>query len=159
MLPQPLPATGAPLSRGDRVRRAARAGNTQRAYHGHWNRFLSWAREQGLDLPDAGVEPAFCDYLVHLAEEGRRMATIRQARAAIVKGAEPTGWPRPEGSDVAETMRGLGRLLRGPQRQAAPLSAAAWRRSAPPPSPAAAPGAVIPRRRSTPSAAAWWTSP
>ena len=125
MLPQPLPATGAPLSRGDRVRRAARAGNTQRAYHGHWNRFLSWAREQGLDLPDAGVEPAFCDYLVHLAEEGRRMATIRQARAAIVKGAEPTGWPRPEGSDVAETMRGLGRLLRGPQRQAAPLSAEA----------------------------------
>ena len=53
------------------------------------------------------------------------MATIRQARAAIVKGAEPTGWPRPEGSDVAETMRGLGRLLRGPQRQAAPLSAEA----------------------------------
>ena len=53
------------------------------------------------------------------------MTTIRQARAAIVKGAELAGWPRPEGSDVAETMRGLGRLLRGPQRQAAPLSAEA----------------------------------
>ena len=125
MLPQPLPATGAPLSRSDQVRQAARARNTQRAYLGHWNRFRSWAQEQGLDLPDAGVEPALCDYLVHLAEEDRRMATIRQARAAIIKGAELAGWPRPEVSDVAETMRGLGRLLRGPQKQAAPLSAEA----------------------------------
>ena len=49
------------------VRQAARARNTQRAYLGHWNRFRSWAQEQGLDLPDAGVEPALCDYLVHLA--------------------------------------------------------------------------------------------
>ena len=125
MLPQPLPATGAPLSRSDQVRQAARARNTQRAYLGHWNRFHSWAKEQGLDLPDAGVEPALCDYLVHLAEEDRRMATIRQARAAIIKGTELAGWPRPEVSDVAETMRGLGRLLRGPQKQAAPLSAEA----------------------------------
>ena len=53
------------------------------------------------------------------------MATIRQARAAIIKGAELAGWPRPEGSDVAETMRGLGRILRGPQKQAAPLHAEA----------------------------------
>ena len=125
MLSQSAPATGAPLSRSGQVRQAARARNTQRAYLGHWNRFRSWAQEQGLNLPDAGVEPALCDYLVHLAEEGRRMTTIRQARAAIVKGAELAGWPRPEGSDVAETMRGLGRLLRGPQRQAAPLSAEA----------------------------------
>ena len=74
-----------PITLGDRVRQAARARNTQRAYLGHWNRFLGWAREQGLDLPE-DLETAFCDYLVHLAGEGRRMATIRQARAAIVKG-------------------------------------------------------------------------
>ena len=53
------------------------------------------------------------------------MATIRQARAAIVKGAELAGWPRPGGSDVAETMLGLGHILKGPQKQAAPLSAEA----------------------------------
>ena len=123
MLPQPLPATGAPLSPGDQeVRRAARARNTQRAYHGHWRRFLVWALEQDLDLPD-GLEDALSDYLVHLAEEGRRMATIRQARAAIIKGAQLAGWPRPAGSGVAETIRGLGRILKGPQKQAAPLSA------------------------------------
>ena len=124
MLPQPLPATGAPLSRGDQVRQAARARNTQRAYLGHWNRFRGWAREQGLDLPE-GLETVLCGYLVHLAEEGRRMATIRQARAAIVKGAQLRKWPRPGGSDVAETMLGLGRMLKGPQKQAAPLSAEA----------------------------------
>ena len=53
------------------------------------------------------------------------MATIRQARAAIIKGAELAGWPKPGGSGVAEMMRGLGRILRGPQRQAAPLHAEA----------------------------------
>ena len=53
------------------------------------------------------------------------MATVRQARAAIVRGADLTGWPRPDGPAVAETVRGLGRLLRGPQKQAAPLHAEA----------------------------------
>ena len=124
MLLQPVPATGAPLSRGDQVRQAARAQNTRRAYHGHWNRFLGWAREQGLNLP-GNLEEALSDYLVHLAEEGKRMATVRQARAAIVRGAELTGWPRPDDPAVTETMRGLGRILRGPQKQAAPLCAEA----------------------------------
>ena len=128
MLPQPVPATsdapGAPLSRSDQVRLAARARNTQRAYLGHWTRFRSWAQEQGLDLPE-GLEAALCDYLGRLAEDGKRMATIRQARAAIIKGADLAGWPRPGGSGVAEMMRGLGRILREPQRQAAPLHAEA----------------------------------
>ena len=127
LLPQPLPATGAHLSRADQVRQAARAGNTQRAYLGHWNRFRSWAREQGLDLPE-GLETALCDYLVHLAWEGRRMATMRQARTAISKGAQLAGWPSPDGLDgldVAETMLGLGHILKGPQKRAAPLSAEA----------------------------------
>ena len=128
MLPQPVPVTcdapGTPLSRSDQVRLAARARNTQRAYLGHWTRFHSWAQEQGLDLP-GGLEAALCDYLIRLAEDGKRMATIRQARAAIIKGADLAGWPKPGGSGVAEMMRGLGRILRGPQRQVAPLHAEA----------------------------------
>ena len=128
MLPQPVSVTGdapgAPLSRSDQVRQAARARNTQRAYLGHWTRFHSWAQEQGLGLP-GGLEAALCDYLVRLAEDGKRMATIRQARAAIIKGAELAEWPKPGGPGVAEMMRGLGRILRGPQRQAAPLHAEA----------------------------------
>ena len=94
MLPQPVPVTGdapgAPLSRSDQVRQAARAQNTQRAYLGHWTRFHRWAQEQGLDLP-GGLEAAL-DYLVRLAEDGKRMATIRQARAAIIKGAGCPSW-------------------------------------------------------------------
>ena len=43
------------------------------------------------------------------------MATIRQARAATIKGADLAGWPKPGGSGVAEMMRGLGRILRGAQ--------------------------------------------
>ena len=128
LLPQPVPATGdapsPPLSRSDQVRQAARARNTQRAYLGHWTRFHSWAQEQGLDLP-GGLEAGLCDYLVRLAEDGKRMATVRQARAAIIKGAELAGWPKPGGPGVAEMMRGLGRILRGAQRQAAPIHAEA----------------------------------
>ena len=124
MLSQTTYAPDIPIATGDQDRQHARAQNTRRAYHGHWNRFQFWAREQAFDLPD-GLEAALSDYLVHLAETGRRMATIRQARAAIVKGTELTGWPRPSGPGVAETMRGLGRILRGPQRQAAPLHAEA----------------------------------
>ena len=120
MLPQPVPVTGAALSRSDQVLLAARARNTQRAYLGHWTRFRSWAQEQGLDLP-GGLEAALCDYLVRLAEDGKRMATIRQARAAIIKGADLAGWPKPGGSGVAEMMRGLGRILRGaPETGGAP---------------------------------------
>ena len=79
------------------------------------------------------------------------MATIRQARAAIIKGAELAGWPKLGGPGVAEMMRGLGRILRGAQRDSRrPSTPRPWRRSGPPPSPAAAPGAVIPRRRNTP---------
>ena len=121
MLYQTTSGPVVPITPGDRVRQAARAETTNRAYLGHWNRFHAWAGTEGRSLPD-DLEPALCDYLVHLAEEDKRMATIRQARAAVVKGAELAGWPRP-GLPLAETMQGLGRLLRGPQKQASPLGA------------------------------------
>ena len=76
MLPQPVSVTRrAPLPErpGPPGRRAR---NTQRAYLGHWTRFRRWAQEQGLDLP-GGLEAALCGYLVRLAEDGKRMATIR----------------------------------------------------------------------------------
>ena len=76
-----------------------------RAYLGHWTRFRSWAQEHGLDLP-GGLEAALCDYLVRLAEDGKRMATIRQAWAAIIRGADLAGWPRSGGSSVASIRGG-----------------------------------------------------
>ena len=76
-------------------------------------------QEQGLDLP-GDLEAALCDYLVRLAEDGKRMATIRQARAAIIRGADLAGWPKPGGPGVAEMMRGLGRILPGPRDRRCP---------------------------------------
>ena len=124
MLPQPVPVNGAPLSRSDQVRLAARAQNTQRAYLDHWTPLSQLGPGAGA-RPARGLEAALCDYLVRLAEDGKRMATIRQARAAIIKGTDLARWPRPGGPGVAEMMRGLGRILRGPRRQAAPLHAEA----------------------------------
>ena len=86
--------------------------------------FTAGPRSRGSTSPGAW-EAALCDFLVRLAEDGKRMATIRQARAAIIKGADLAGWPKPGGPGVAEMMRGLGRILRGAQKQAAPLHAEA----------------------------------
>ena len=58
LLIQPAPTDAdPPLSRGEQVRQHARAHNTRRAYNGHWSRFLGWARERGLSLPEDLVDP------------------------------------------------------------------------------------------------------
>ena len=107
MLPQSVPAAGAPVSMAVRVRRASRSWNTQRAYAGQWNRFRRWTQAHGLELPEV-LEAALCDYMVHLAGEGRRMATIRQARAAIIKGAPAGRLARSPGLRCLGDHAGLG---------------------------------------------------
>ena len=46
-----------------------------------------------LSRSDQVRQAALCDYLVRLAEDGKRVATIRQARAAII--TVTSTWPSP----------------------------------------------------------------
>ena len=62
--------------------RDAKAPNTRRAYASAWHTFLEWTILTGREsMPAAPQSVAL--YLGHLAAEGKSLATINQARAAI----------------------------------------------------------------------------
>ena len=62
--------------------RDAKAPNTRRAYASAWHTFLEWTILTGREsMPAAPQSVAL--YLGHLAAEGKSLATISQARAAI----------------------------------------------------------------------------
>ena len=62
--------------------RGARAANTRRAYASAWHLFCDWTLLTGRDsMPSAPQTVAL--YLGHLAADGKSLATISQARAAI----------------------------------------------------------------------------
>ena len=62
--------------------RDAKAPNTRRAYESGWNLFHNWSLLTGREsMPAAPQSVAL--YLGHLAAEGKSLATISQARAAI----------------------------------------------------------------------------
>ena len=57
MLHQTTPGPVVPISRGDQVRQATRAENTNCAYLGHWTWFRNWAGREERSLSD-DLEPA-----------------------------------------------------------------------------------------------------
>jgi integrase len=79
-------------------RSAARSANTRRAYESDFRGFDAWAKAHGLaPLP---ADPATVGlYVAHLAEQGRKVATIERAVAAIsvahkeAAGANPCAHP------------------------------------------------------------------
>ena len=89
--------------------RDAKAANTRRAYASAWNTFLEWTLLTGRRAMPATPQ-AVALYLGHLAAEGKSMATINLARAAIshahaaqglTKGENPARHPV-----VAEMVKG-----------------------------------------------------
>ena len=112
--------------------RDAKAANTRRVYASAWHEFNVWALANGRQsLP---AEPqAVALYLGRLAADGRAMATIEQARAAIshahaaegtAKGDNPARHPV-----VAETAKGWRNQAPAP-KQASALTAEALARAA-----------------------------
>ena len=99
--------------------RDAKAANTRRVYQTVWHLFCEWTLLTGRQSMPAEPQTVAL-YLGHLAADGKAMATIEQARAAIshahaaegtAKGDNPARHPV-----VAETVKG-------------------WRNQAPAPSP------------------------
>ena len=110
--------------------RDAKAANTRRAYESGWNLFHNWSLLTGREsMPAAPQSVAL--YLGHLAAEGKTMATINLARAAIshahaaqgiTKGENPARHPV-----VAEMVKGWRNQAPAPQ-QADALTALALAR-------------------------------
>ena len=96
--------------------------NTRRAYRQQWDSFTTWATAQGYrSLP--AQDAALAAYLTLLAGQGQALASVRQARGAVVKAHQLAGFPTPAGPVTAAALRGIGRSIGAGQRQAAPLTA------------------------------------
>ena len=99
------------------------AGNTRRVYGTQWRLFNDWCDEVGLtSLP---AEPlTVARYLAARANAGASIATMRLATSAISKGHE---WAKLESPcrdpGVRASLKGWGRRLAKPQRQAGALTA------------------------------------
>ena len=89
----------------------AAAPNTRRAYAGAWAAFTAWA------LASPAAQETLAAYLGKLAGQGRKLATLRLHRAAVVKAHRLAGHPAPDGELVATVIKGLGRQFGGPQKQ------------------------------------------
>src|SRR5690606_5693542 len=87
----------------------ARAPRTLRAYDGDWRRFTAWCEERGrVSLPAAPATVAL--YLTELAHAGRRVTTLRRARAAIAVAHRARGFECPTRHlAVTDLLRGIAR--------------------------------------------------
>lgn len=120
----PSPA-GLPATLDDAVARALAASlsdHTRRLYRSQGRMFARWCAAHGVS-PLPATPETVARYLTARAEAGAKVGTVHTARAAIA--AMHTGRPdNPcHSALVRSTVRGLARLYRQPQRQAAPLTA------------------------------------
>jgi len=86
------------------------AFNTRRAYASSLRGFDAWRKSRLAD--DSGI----ADYLAHLQESGKAVATARVALAAIRHRARRENESRPDGALTAKVLAGYGRAgaNRGP---------------------------------------------
>lgn len=96
------------------------ADSTKSAYSRAWRQFSEWAEDQGHTLPSSVAVAA---YLQHLADQGKRMATLNAFLAAAKKVHLLMGWPDLRVLEVVEAQKRLRREIGGPQKQALALTA------------------------------------
>jgi integrase len=102
---------------------AATADNTRRAYARQWAAFVAWCEANRLEaLPALPATVAL--YATHLAESGRKVATVEQAVAAITAAHRAAGHASPrEDAGLRLVLRGIRRTVGVAQREAAPVLA------------------------------------
>lgn len=105
-----------------KYRTASKSRETKRAIQKAWRAFCAWARTRGWELLPCGPEVMEA-YLIDLAELGRKVSTIEQARYAIDTRHKMAGLPPPGESEVVKVaMAGIRRTLGSPQRRAGALT-------------------------------------
>ena len=94
------------------------AFNTHRAYASMLRGFDAWLRSRPAD------DGSIADYLAHLQESGKAVATARIALAAIRYRARQEGEPRPDGALTAKVLAGYGRA--GANRGRGQVAGVTW---------------------------------
>jgi len=88
-----------------------RSPNTMRAYRGDVKRFVAWCDEGGYASLPANAEVVSA-YLAHLADSGKRSATIGRALAGIAKAHDLAGHASPAKDPlVRATLAGIKRVI------------------------------------------------
>ena len=100
---------------------ADHAANTRRAYRADWGDFAAWCAEQGR-IPFPAAPESVQGYLRHLADRGRKTATIQRRLAAIAAAHRRAGLPPPtEDRAVRREMQRIRRALGVKQEGKAPV--------------------------------------
>jgi site-specific recombinase XerD len=99
----------------------ARASSTRKAYESDFRAFEQWCAAQGLVTMPASPA-AVAVYLTHLADSGRKVATIERALTGIVHAHRSSGveWPRAHPA-IATVMAGIRRRLGTAPTQKSPV--------------------------------------
>ena len=102
---------------------ASRSDRTREAYRAQWAHFSAWCERHGLlSLPAAPQTVAF--YLTARAQEGRKVATLAQALAAISQAHQMAGHESPRSTPaVREAFKGIRRTHGSAPDQKAPVLA------------------------------------
>lgn len=105
------------------------APNTAKAYAGDWKRFGAWCAAHGLELLPASVE-ALAGFVTHLAETGKKVATIQRHCAAVSKAHALRGIDSPtDDKKFKVLLEGIARLKGIRQKQAPAFSLALFKRT------------------------------
>ena len=124
--PQPAGRCAGPARRrpgGADALESVLSDNTRRVYGAQWQLFNEWC--DSVDLRSLPAEPlTVARYLAVRAGDGASVATLRLAASAIAKAHEWAGHESPcRDPGVRASLRGRGRRLARPQRQAGALTA------------------------------------
>ena len=105
------------------------APNTAKAYAGDLRRFGAWCAEHGLEPLPASVD-TLAGFVTHLAETGKKVATIQRHCAAVSKAHALRGIDSPtDDKKFKVLMEGIARLKGIRQKQAPAFSLALFKRT------------------------------
>lgn len=97
--------------RRQQIKTKSKAANTLKMLETNIRRFQSWCEENQLRTLPASTETV-CDYLIHLADSGRKVSTLQSAAWAIGKAHSQSGQSNPcETVEVKDHLAGIKRLL------------------------------------------------
>ncbi|WP_343217078.1 site-specific integrase [Hymenobacter profundi] len=105
------------------------APNTAKAYAGDLKRFSLWCQEHGLEPLPASVD-TLAGFVTHLAESGKKVATIQRHCAAISKAHALKGLDSPtDDKKFKVLLEGISRLKGVRQKQAPAFTLAIFKRT------------------------------
>lgn len=105
------------------------AANTAKAYAGDLKRYSIWCAEHGLEMLPASVDTV-AGFVTHLAETGKKVATIQRHCAAISKAHALRGLDSPtDDKKFKVLMEGISRVKGVRQKQAPAFTLASFKRT------------------------------